>query len=235
MKRLAALLLSACTAPDGFASAFFPFAKATYGFDGRQPADHVGGAPLRGAGVSARPIQSPPVSRGGTRPVAALVAAAFRGGAAAACGGGGSSTSTAGSTAVGTTSTQKEGGATATAGGASKKAGSGGIRGSRAPPPKPRKPASSPPKHHTDSGGGRSNFEVKGGDNSVQEFGGEADEIRTATGRHRPAQLPRRPRRGQLGRGLLLHVEDHRRIVRETRLAIQTVPRTRAAPRSSES
>ena len=31
------------------------------------------------------------------------------------------------------------------------------------------------PKHHTDSGGGSKQVEVKGGDNSVQEFGGEAD------------------------------------------------------------
>jgi hypothetical protein len=31
------------------------------------------------------------------------------------------------------------------------------------------------PKHHTDSGGGSEQFRVKGGDNSVQEFGGEAD------------------------------------------------------------
>jgi hypothetical protein len=30
------------------------------------------------------------------------------------------------------------------------------------------------PKHHTDSGGGSKQFEVKGGDNSVQEFGEEA-------------------------------------------------------------
>jgi hypothetical protein len=31
------------------------------------------------------------------------------------------------------------------------------------------------PKHHNDSGGGSEQFKVKGGDNSVQEFGGEAD------------------------------------------------------------
>lgn len=31
------------------------------------------------------------------------------------------------------------------------------------------------PKHHTDSGGGSAKFVKKGGDNSVQEFGGEAD------------------------------------------------------------
>jgi hypothetical protein len=31
------------------------------------------------------------------------------------------------------------------------------------------------PKPHNDSGGGSKQFEVKGGDNSVQEFGGEAD------------------------------------------------------------
>jgi len=31
------------------------------------------------------------------------------------------------------------------------------------------------PKHHKDSGGGSEQFRVKGGDNSVQEFGGEAD------------------------------------------------------------
>jgi hypothetical protein len=31
------------------------------------------------------------------------------------------------------------------------------------------------PKHHKDSGGGSRQYRVKGGDNSVQEFGGEAD------------------------------------------------------------
>ncbi|HEX6688040.1 MAG TPA: hypothetical protein VF085_05170 [Solirubrobacterales bacterium] len=31
------------------------------------------------------------------------------------------------------------------------------------------------PRHHNDSGGGSRQFEVKGGDNSVQEFGAEAD------------------------------------------------------------
>lgn len=31
------------------------------------------------------------------------------------------------------------------------------------------------PKHHTDSGGGSQQFRVKGGDNSIQEFGGEAE------------------------------------------------------------
>ena len=125
--------------------------------------------------MSARPIQSPPVSRGGTRPVAALVAAAFAAGLLAACGGGGSSTSTAGSTAVGTTSTQKEGGATATAGGASKKAGSGGNKGKSSASAEAKEASEFASKHHTDSGGGSKQFEVKGGDNSVQEFGSEAD------------------------------------------------------------
>ena len=125
--------------------------------------------------MSTRPIQSPPVSRGGTRPIAALVAAAFAAVLLAACGGSGSSTSTTGSTAAEKTSTQKEGGATATAGGASKKSASGRDKGKSSASAEAKEASEFVPKHHTDSGGGSKQFRVKGGDNSVQEFGGEAD------------------------------------------------------------
>ncbi len=105
----------------------------------------------------------------------AAVAAALLALGLAACGGGGSSTSTTGSTAAGTTSTQKEGGATTTAGGAGKNAGSGGKKGKSSASAEAKEASKFVPKHHTDSGGGSKQFIVKGGDNSVQEFGSEAD------------------------------------------------------------
>lgn len=125
--------------------------------------------------MSIRPIQSPPVSRGWTRPIAALAAAALAATLLAACGGGGGSTSTTGSTTAGTTSTQKEGGTTATAGGAGKNAGSGGDKRQSSDSAEAKEASEFVPKHHSDSGGGSKQFRVKGGDNSVQEFGGEAD------------------------------------------------------------
>ncbi len=128
--------------------------------------------------MSTRPIQSPPVSRGGTRPIAALVAAAFAAVLLAACGGSGSSTSTTGSTAAEKTSTQKEGGATATAGGASKKSDSGGASSKQSGSSNDSggsaaKDVATPLKV---SGGGSGQFRTKGGDNSIQEFGSESDE-----------------------------------------------------------
>jgi hypothetical protein len=137
--------------------------------------------------VSARPIvrraeshldrrdqyNRPPVSRGGTRPIAALAAAAFAAVLLAACGGG--STSTTAPTSTAPTSTQKEGGATTTAGGAGKNAGSGGDKGKSSAAAEAKEASEFAPKHHTDSGGGSAQFKVKGGDNSVQEFGSEAD------------------------------------------------------------
>jgi hypothetical protein len=128
--------------------------------------------------MSGRPIQSSPVSKGGTRPVAALVAAAFAALLLAACGGGSSSSTSGststGSTGAGTASTQREEG-TATTGGASKKSGSGGNGGKSSAAAEAKEASEFVPRHHHDSGGGATQFKVKGGDNSVQEFGSEAD------------------------------------------------------------
>jgi hypothetical protein len=107
--------------------------------------------------------------------LAALAVTAFLGLVLAACGSGKDSTSTTGSTAGGTTSTQKQGGAITTAAGAGKKAGSGRDRGKSGGAHSEAEEASEfAPKHHTDSDGGSKQFEVKGGDNSIQEFGSEA-------------------------------------------------------------
>jgi hypothetical protein len=89
----------------------------------------------------------------------------------AACGGGDSSSSTTTATgqAADTPSTtgSQSGGAESEKG----KSGSGG----EGQPANPGPSASEfTPKHHSDSGGGSKQFEVKGGDNSVQEFGAEA-------------------------------------------------------------
>ncbi len=93
----------------------------------------------------------------------------------AACGGGsdsGSSSSTSiEATAQGGESTAAE---SPTAKGGEGK--SGGEEGQRQEPASRRKEAAEfTPKRHHDSGGGSSQFIVKGGDNSVQEFGEEAD------------------------------------------------------------
>lgn len=108
----------------------------------------------------------------GVPKLAALAATALLALALAACGGGGSSTSTSGPTAA-TTSTQKEG-ATATPAGTGKKAGSGGKKGKSSASHEAKEASEFVPKQHSDSGGGSKQFVVKGGDNSIQEFGGEA-------------------------------------------------------------
>jgi hypothetical protein len=91
----------------------------------------------------------------------------------AACGGGGGSSST--STSAGTTapngargssgsgSKAKTTGAGKQEGGGGKSSGSGGGNS-----------GSDKPIHHQDSGGGSTQYRVKGGDNSVQDFGDEA-------------------------------------------------------------
>jgi hypothetical protein len=109
------------------------------------------------------------------KPISVLVATALLALVLAACGSGGSSTSTAGSTAGGSTSTQQESGTTTTAAGAGEKTGSGKDRGEPGGAHSEAEEASEfAPKHHTDSGGGSKQFEVKGGDNSIQGFGSEA-------------------------------------------------------------
>lgn len=101
---------------------------------------------------------------------AALIAAAL-----VACGGGGGSTSTH-STTSGTTSTT----ATAPKGHSEQSAGTDGKGKGNAAGPSGGGGESGGsehfvPGHHHDSGGGSAQFRVKGGDNSIQEFGAEAD------------------------------------------------------------
>jgi hypothetical protein len=92
----------------------------------------------------------------------------------AACGGGGDSTSsTAESTsAAKSESTPSEAAKQGRAGGASGERKSGSAGESR---PGGSGAANFTPQQHSDSGGGSAQFRTKGGDNSVQEFGEEAD------------------------------------------------------------
>lgn len=96
-----------------------------------------------------------------------LTAAAIGG-----CGGSG------GDSTASTASTEAHPSAAKTTPGASKEAKpGGGSTGSGTGSAEPGPPASAfVPRHHHDSGGGSAQFRVKGGDNSVQEFGAEAGE-----------------------------------------------------------
>lgn len=104
--------------------------------------------------------------------LAALAVTALLTLALAACGSG-SSTSTTGPSAAATASTQKEA-TTAAAAGKGKKAGSAGKEGKSSASREKEEASKFVPKQHSDSGGGSKQFIQKGGDNSVQEFGGEA-------------------------------------------------------------
>jgi len=86
-----------------------------------------------------------------------------------ACGGGDSSSSTTTAADQGSAESTSSQGASAK-GGDEGKSDSSGKSGSSSPPA-----SDFAPKHHSDSGGGSKQFVVKGGDNSVQEFGEEAD------------------------------------------------------------
>lgn len=104
--------------------------------------------------------------------VAALLLAA----GLAACGGGGDSSSSTTETATQgqpskETSTAKKAKkkSQGKSEGKKKSSGSGGGEGSSA-----KSASDFTPKHHNDSGGGSKKFRVKGGDNSVQDFGKEA-------------------------------------------------------------
>lgn len=113
--------------------------------------------------------------RGASKKLAAVLAALLLAVAIAACGSGDSSSSTtteasapaqsegkssdAASKQAGKSDSEKKAGGSANGGGQSKSSGSSNFV----------------PKHHEDSGGGSQQFRVKGGDNSIQEFGGEAD------------------------------------------------------------
>jgi hypothetical protein len=97
-------------------------------------------------------------------PVLACTAAVALGG----CGGGGASTASTQSQAQSTATS-----ATTTAGASKQGEGSKGGSGPKQPP---LEKSTFTPKPHHDSGGGSKQFEVKGGDNSVQEFGEEGSE-----------------------------------------------------------
>jgi hypothetical protein len=109
--------------------------------------------------------------------IAAIVALLLAAGLAA-CGGSDSSSSTA---AEAGGQGQSEGGSQGEANGGAQgkpgsKAGEGKSGGSAGGEGQPGGNAAAfVPKHHHDSGGGSTQYRVKGGDNSVQEFGAEAD------------------------------------------------------------
>jgi hypothetical protein len=117
--------------------------------------------------------------RGVPKTLVAALAALLLATGLAACGGGDSSSSTAAEAGAQGQSEGKSSDAAAKQGGATGKGdegksgsaggeqGSGGSGASSA--------SDFVPKHHHDSGGGSEQFKVKGGDNSVQEFGAEAD------------------------------------------------------------
>jgi hypothetical protein len=118
--------------------------------------------------------------RGIPRTLIAAVAVLLLAAGLAACGGGSDSSSTASETEA-AAKEQAEGGAgggssqaEAKNGGktdAAKEGKSGGSQGGGGQSDS----SDFVPKHHTDSGGGSAQFVKKGGDNSVQEFGDEAD------------------------------------------------------------
>lgn len=110
----------------------------------------------------------------GTRLVAALVAAALLASVLAACG---SSSSNSGSSSASTPTpagSEKSGGQDG--GGTSEKPQANGGNGSQGSEPSSEghKPAAVSPLHV--SGGGSGQFRVKGGDNSIQDFGEESSE-----------------------------------------------------------
>jgi hypothetical protein len=113
--------------------------------------------------------------RGASKKLVAVLAALLLAAALAACGGGDSSSST---TTEAAGKGQAEGQPTDAASKQPGKSGSEGkSEGSAGGGGQSKSSGSSNfvPKHHEDSGGGSKQFRVKGGDNSIQEFGGEAD------------------------------------------------------------
>jgi hypothetical protein len=110
--------------------------------------------------------------RGGSKTLAALVALLLLAGVAG-CGGGNGSDSTAAQVGG-------ESGESTASEGASKQSDSKGDGGGKSESngkqqPDPGDASEFKPQQHSDSGGGAEQFKVKGGDNSVQEFGEEAD------------------------------------------------------------
>lgn len=104
--------------------------------------------------------------RGGLKTLIAVCVALLLAVGLVACGGGNSSTSTS-------TRADSQGQANApdtTQGSDESKSDSGGSSDSSSAPAA----SDFTPKHHSDSGGGSTQYRVKGGDNSIQEFGDEA-------------------------------------------------------------
>jgi hypothetical protein len=108
--------------------------------------------------------------------LAAAVAALLIAAGLTACGGGDGSSSTAAEAGGSAQAESESSGASEKGGGDAGKAGSGDSEGKSAGSGSGGGSASDfVPKQHEDSGGGSEQFKVKGGDNSVQEFGEEAD------------------------------------------------------------
>jgi hypothetical protein len=109
----------------------------------------------------------------GTRLIAALAAVALLGVALSACGGSGSGSSSSSTTAAsGGGKSGEQGGRAAPE---ERRAGDGeGEQSGSKEGGQPDQPASTSPLHV--SGGGAGQFRVKGGDNSIQDFGEESDE-----------------------------------------------------------
>ncbi len=112
--------------------------------------------------------------------VIAAIAALLLAAGLVACGGGDSSNSTAAEASGQGSSGSKSNGGASKQGNEAKSGGEGKSEGSAG---REESGSSSSdgsasdfvPKHHKDSGGGSQQYKVKGGDNSVQEFGGEAN------------------------------------------------------------
>ena len=119
------------------------------------------------------------MGREGTRPLAALLATLLAALLLAACGGSSGSSSTSGDESGGKSAAgQSESPQTGASGeseseGEEAKGGSSGDKGSGNAKAKKKPDVATPLKV---SGGGSQQFAVKGGDNSIQEFGDEADE-----------------------------------------------------------
>ena len=151
------------------------------------------------------------MTRVGTRPIAAFIAAVVLAALFAACGGSSSDSSSTGSDASGSvaTDTTAESGSRESSserssenGGQSQNSGQD-QGGGQSQPPQNRSRRKSVEEVETPlkvSGGGAAQFRTKGGDNSIQEFGDEGDESEAAGGRGSGAQLLRLPCRGRMGK-----------------------------------
>jgi hypothetical protein len=112
--------------------------------------------------------------RGGSKTLSVTLAALLVAAGLAACGGGDSSSSTS-AEAGGQGQAESTSSSDASKKGGEGKSGPGGGEGQPGGSNAGGNASDFVPKHHKDSGGGSEQFKVKGGDNSVQEFGGEAD------------------------------------------------------------